>query len=200
MFRLTDALPYLLNRAGVRMGETFTKAVEPYGISLSMYRVLAALRERGDRALGDLAEVTSIEVSTLSRLVGAMVGKGLVSRRRMDQNSRTVEINLTASGRDLVERLVPIAMHIERIGLEGVDASEIVGLKTSLARIHDNLDRLDLQAFASKLLQPVAKSEGASPMASKSRSARRTLPASDGSASAPVVVRERRTPDRRRPR
>ena len=66
MYRLSDAFPYLLNRVGVRMGELFSRRLEPYGVTLPMYRVMATLWEKGNQRLGELSEVTSIELSTLS--------------------------------------------------------------------------------------------------------------------------------------
>ena len=117
MYRLRDAFPYLLNRVGVRMGELFSRRLEPYGVTLPMYRVMATLWEAGDRRLGELSEVTSIELSTLSRLVGTMMRKGLLSRKRPDANARTVEINLTTKGRALVEELIPQAKLHEDVGL-----------------------------------------------------------------------------------
>ena len=79
MYRLSDSFPYLLNRVGVRMGELFSRRIASYGVTLPMYRVMAAFWENGDQRLGDLATVTTIEISTLSRLVGDMKRRGLVS-------------------------------------------------------------------------------------------------------------------------
>jgi MarR family transcriptional regulator, organic hydroperoxide resistance regulator len=106
LYRLTDSLPYLLNRVGVRMGELFSRRIASFDVSLPMYRVMAALWEKGDQRLGDLAFMTSIEMSTLSRLVGTMKRKGLVSRKRLEDNARTVAINLTTKGKALVEELI----------------------------------------------------------------------------------------------
>ena len=72
MYRLTNSFPYLLNRVGVQMGELFSRRIAGYGVTLPMYRVMAALWETGDQRLGDLATMTTIEISTLSRLVGEM--------------------------------------------------------------------------------------------------------------------------------
>ena len=77
-YRLTSSFPYLVRRVGVRIGELFDRRVAEFGVSVSMYRVLAALTEEDGQRLGRLAEMTSIEMSTLSRLVGSMVRKGLV--------------------------------------------------------------------------------------------------------------------------
>ena len=65
MYKLTDSVPYLLNRVGVRMGDLFSRRIASYGVTLPMYRVMAALKENPDQRLNDLAEMTTIELSTL---------------------------------------------------------------------------------------------------------------------------------------
>lgn len=151
MYQLSDAFPYLLNRVGVRMGALFSRRLEPYGITLPMYRVMATLWENGNRRLGELAEVTSVELSTLSRLVGAMMRKGLVSRKRPDANARTVEINLTAKGQRLVEELIPLAKLHEEVGLRSFPPDKIAELKRDLIKVFQNLAELDLENPAAEL-------------------------------------------------
>jgi MarR family transcriptional regulator, organic hydroperoxide resistance regulator len=70
---------------------------------------LAALWEAGDQRLGDLATMTTIEISTLSRLVGEMKRRGLVTRARLKDNGGTVPINLTPKER------IPIASRFEEV-------------------------------------------------------------------------------------
>src|SRR5689334_3208066 len=143
LYRLTSAFPYLLNRVGVRMGELFSRRIAGYGVTLPMYRVMAALWETPDQRLGDLAALTSIEVSTMSRLIGTMNRKGLVSRTRLKDTARTVAINLTAKGKTLVAELIPIAMHYEEVAVRSFSAKEIAELKTTLTNIYTNLDSLE---------------------------------------------------------
>jgi DNA-binding MarR family transcriptional regulator len=143
LYRLTKSFPYLLNRVGVRMGELFVRRIASYGVSLPMYRVLAALWETGDQRLGDLAAQTTVEVSTLSRLIGEMKRKGLVSRRRCADNERTVAINLTAKGRALAEELMPIAQHFEDVAVRDFSADEVARIKTVLATVYANLDAIE---------------------------------------------------------
>jgi len=143
MYRLTEAFPYLVTRVGVRMGELFSRRLKSYGVTLPMYRVMAALWQRGGQRLGDLSEMTSVEISTLSRLVGVMQRRGLLSRTRPDSNARSVQINLTRSGRALVEQLIPLAQRHEEVGLRGLAADEVDVLKKNLVTVYRNLDGLD---------------------------------------------------------
>jgi DNA-binding MarR family transcriptional regulator len=87
--------------------------------------------------------MTSVEISTLSRLVGVMQRRGLLSRTRPDSNARTVEINLTKSGCALVEQLIPLAQRHEEVGLQGFAADEVDILKKNLNAVYLNLEVLD---------------------------------------------------------
>src|SRR5258708_7244916 len=87
---LASYLPYLLNRAGARIAAAFGEEMRPLGASLQIWRVLAALREKDGRRMGDLSNTTSIEVSTLTRLVDNMEKNGLVARRRDAADTRAV--------------------------------------------------------------------------------------------------------------
>jgi DNA-binding MarR family transcriptional regulator len=144
-YTFTNSFPYLLNRVGVRIAALFDERIAEYGVNMPMYRVLAALRERPDQRLSDLSDMTTIEISTLSRLVGTMKRKGLVSRRRPADNGRTVAISLTAKGRELVDELIPIVVHFEEVAVRNRSASEVQWLNRALADAYDCLNDLETE-------------------------------------------------------
>jgi DNA-binding MarR family transcriptional regulator len=139
---LDSYLPYLLNRAGARIATAFGEEMRPLGASLQMWRVLAALREKDGRRMGDLSLTTSIEVSTLTRLVDNMEKKGLVARRRDAADSRAVLLHVTPAGRRLTRRILPIAERYETVALKGFGAAEADSLKAALRRLYGNMDDL----------------------------------------------------------
>ena len=139
---LDGYLPYLLNRAGARIATAFSEEVRPLGATLQIWRVLAALREQDGRRMGDLSETTSIDVSTLTRLVDGMEKKGLVARRRAEQDARVVTLHVTAAGRRLIGRILPIAQRYERVALAGFDEREAATLKAALRQLYVSMDKL----------------------------------------------------------
>lgn len=139
---LDSYLPYLLNRAGNRIATAFGEEVRPLGATLQMWRVLAALRERDGRRMGDLSATTSIEVSTLTRLVDTMETKGLVARRRAADDARAIVLQVTPAGRRLTQRIVPIAERYEQVALAGFSPAEAERLKAALRRLYSNMDKL----------------------------------------------------------
>lgn len=140
---LGSYLPYLLNRAGARIATSFGEAVRPLGATLQIWRVLAALRERDGQRMGDLSATTSIDVSTLTRLVDGMEKKALVARRRDPEDARVVVLHVAPEGRRLTRRLLPIAERYEKVALQGFNAEETEQLKAALRRLYTNMDGLE---------------------------------------------------------
>jgi MarR family transcriptional regulator, organic hydroperoxide resistance regulator len=137
---LGNYLPYLLNRVGFALVESFTAdALKANHLSIDMWRVLAALSNNGAQRQVDLSGMTSIDASTMSRLVSRLVRMGLVTRSRSQKSSREVVVELTARGRSLVRRLIPIAKRLEQTASANVAAKDMAVVKRVLRRFYDNL-------------------------------------------------------------
>lgn len=141
-YALEKAVPYLLNRAGVRIGEAFSGELVKFNLTLPMYRVLASLLRTDAQRMSHLAKFTSIDISTLSRLVASMEKKGLVKREPGHKDKRSVHVVLQEPGRDLAMRLAPLAALYERVALANISPEEVVTLKRLLIRIYDNIESL----------------------------------------------------------
>jgi DNA-binding MarR family transcriptional regulator len=139
---LGNYLPYLINRVGFALVESFTaEALTSNGLSIAMWRVLAALSNNGGQRQVDLVTMTSIDASTMSRLVSRLVRKGLVTRSRSATSNREVVVGLSPKGRALVARLIPIAKRLEQTASADLPAREIALTKRALGRMYDNLVR-----------------------------------------------------------
>jgi DNA-binding MarR family transcriptional regulator len=137
---LDNYLPYLINRVGSAIAEIYTGDIlTPLGVSLDMWRVLAALSNNGEQRQIDLVENTSIDVSTMSRLITRMVRQGLVTRNRSKTSSREVVIALTVKGRAQVDGLIPIAKKLEGVAVTGLPPKDLAVVKRALKRMYDNL-------------------------------------------------------------
>lgn len=138
----TNSVPYLMNRTGNAIGLAFAERLREHGITLPMYRVLAVLRQTGSKNLGELSAMVSKELSTLSRIVGQMEGKGLLTRVRPKNNGRLVDIDLTRDGEGLADALMPIAVHFETVLTEALTPQEVESLKDMLRRVDAQIDKL----------------------------------------------------------
>ena len=87
--------------------------------------------------------MTTVELSTMSRLIGTMAARGLVSRHRPPGNERTVQINLTPRGAEMAELLRKEAEHYEEVAVSTLKPNEIDRLRRILIHIYASLDVLE---------------------------------------------------------
>lgn len=146
---LGDYLPYLVNRVGSIVAEQFgDEALAPHRLSIAMWRVMAVLASTGGQRQIDLADLTSIDASTLSRLVSRLVRMGLVTRTRSASSNREVDVKLSAKGGALVARLIPLAREFEAEAIAGLSAEELAVVKRCLRQMYANMKNRPAAAAA----------------------------------------------------
>jgi len=139
-FDFSEYLPYLINRVGAALVEDFVQsALAHRRLSIAMWRVLAVLSSDGGQRQIDVAGKTSIDVSTLSRVVTRLVKIGLVTRTRSATNSREVVVRLTAKGTAVVTQVIPKAIAAEQTAIADVPAKDLAVVRRSLRRMYQNL-------------------------------------------------------------
>ena len=162
MFDLRSALPFLLSRVGARTAELFAeRELGRHDVSLPMYRVLAVLARHDDQRLGELATLADMEVSTLSRLIGAMQARRLVSRRRLGSDARAVRIRLSDQGRALAEKVIAAATSYETAVTRALAPRQVQELKRILAQIDDTVSGLQSGPAARPKARPVRRQSAA---------------------------------------
>ena len=137
---LADYLPYLVNRVGTIIADQFgQEALAAHGLSIAMWRVMAVLSSAGAQRQIDLAELTSTDASTLSRLVTRLTRLNLVTRTRSASSNREVAVKLSTRGDALVGSLIPIAKAYEATAIAGLPPQELAVLKRCLRRVYCNM-------------------------------------------------------------
>lgn len=139
---IENAIPFLVACAGARMGNGFSKALKPYGISLSEWRVCASLQHSPQQALSELAERVASDLSAVSRIVERLVVLELVARARCEMDGRSVRLALTPQGETLTHEIVPLAQHYEDVALSDFNAAEVKRLRSLLLRLYKNASPL----------------------------------------------------------
>ena len=137
---LSAYFPYLINRVGALFVASYTsEALDKEDISIAMWRVLAALSNNGGQRQIDLAQMTSIEVSTLSRIVARLMRRGLITRKRSREDNREFAVALSMSGQKLVRRLIPVARAQEKKAIEGLSPRDLDAARKVLRAMYGNL-------------------------------------------------------------
>jgi MarR family transcriptional regulator, organic hydroperoxide resistance regulator len=90
--------------------------------------------------MNELADVTTIDRTTLTRALDRMAETGLVARRSDALDRRSVRLSLTAAGKDAFRRVLPRVVEQNERALRGFSAAERAQLRAQLHRMVRNLD------------------------------------------------------------
>ena len=138
-FRLEEHLFFHFSQILARRTRALNASLRPYGLDYSRWRVLAVLQEHSGATMGRLADLTSVDRTTLTRTLGLMEKAGLVVRRERESDRRSLAISLTAKGRRLFARILPLTLSETARALTGFSSEEIGVIRDRLRRMADNL-------------------------------------------------------------
>jgi DNA-binding MarR family transcriptional regulator len=138
-FDIHEYIPYLVNRAAIVLVEQFQTGLKQYDLTRSEWRVMAILSRRGPTRFGALASLSALEPPTLSRVIAALVKRGLAIKSKSGIDARGVVIEPNERARALVKKIVPHAMAVEQVATRGLSEDEARFFLRLLQRICDNL-------------------------------------------------------------
>lgn len=122
------------------------RVIEETGLSLTQCKALLELGGRGHREthswqVSDLAELFGVSVPSMSRAVDGLVKAKLATRVEDPDDRRVRRVEITAKGKDLVDKLVTV----RRAGIEAFAATLTAAQRRKLdAAVETLMDREDI--------------------------------------------------------
>jgi DNA-binding MarR family transcriptional regulator len=135
---LDDLLPYLMNRLVARLNQNLAEELRRRGFTFQDWRVLAVLAAHEGANLTELSEATVIPQPSVSRLIANLSRRGYVERLNGKRDSRIVHLFLTARGRAVYDKMLPLAVDEYRAAMKGFSAKEYDQLRAALLRMMKN--------------------------------------------------------------
>lgn len=110
------------------------------GLRVPEWRALAALYARQKCTMSELAELATIDRTTLTRTIDRMQDAGWLERLADADDMRITRLVLTAAGRKMFERIWPEVQRLNDLALDGLSKGEIDSLRKTLERMRANLE------------------------------------------------------------
>ena len=140
------SIPFLMHQIVGRVERLVNKWARALGLKIEGVRVLFRLLG-GDRTVKELARLTGVEISTLSRLLGRMSAMGLLTRRRDAADARSVIVSLTDKGRKMALEHQPVYFKdYEEVLLASFTDEQAAIFREHLIDMIENLDAADEEA------------------------------------------------------
>jgi DNA-binding MarR family transcriptional regulator len=138
-FNLADNTAFLIFRLTSKIAPDAAQAFKKAGVSTMQARILLALSGVESWTVGNLCRFTAIDQSTMSHSLVTLARRGLVSKRRLVSDNRTVCVRLTAKGQETARQCAEIASMFDRSFALALDASRTATLKRLLTAFYEGL-------------------------------------------------------------
>jgi DNA-binding MarR family transcriptional regulator len=112
------------------------QASEKFGVSVEQFHILRHVRN-GRGSVSELAEVKRISRPAISQGVDVLVNKGLLTRTQDTQDRRFVQLELTESGRLLLETVFQETYDWMRLRLAHLSEAELSQVVQGISILHD---------------------------------------------------------------
>jgi DNA-binding MarR family transcriptional regulator len=121
-YLLQEQVGFILRKAHQRHLSIFATHIAD--LTPPQFAALAKLRDVGETSQNQLGTLIAMDAATVKGVIDRLKARGLVALSRHEVDKRRLLVNLTAEGRDAVERLIPLARRITSETLAPLSAKD----------------------------------------------------------------------------
>jgi DNA-binding MarR family transcriptional regulator len=134
-----DRLAHIIKDVWRGLVRALTVRLAEHGVSFGHWTFLRILWQEDGLTQRELSERAGVMEPTTFSAIKAMEELGYVTRRQTPENRKNVYVHLTAEGRALKERLVPLAQEVNRVATRGVRPEDVSTTRLTLLAMLENL-------------------------------------------------------------
>lgn len=136
---MKESLHYLLMTNHLTFQKSLMAVIRDTELTSGQPKVLDYLKYHDGAVQKEIAAACHIEPATITSVLLRMENKGLIIRKNLNGNRRSLYVYLTDKGRELAQRIEAEFDIIEENALNGFNVEEKEMLNLFLTRIHENL-------------------------------------------------------------
>jgi DNA-binding MarR family transcriptional regulator len=143
---LQNLIGYNLRRAHAVQRQRFAAVFSPHGIRPVLLSALGLIYETPNLRQSDLGKMLDVKRANVVTMLDELEQRGLVKRRRSNQDRRAHEIELTARGREQTRQWLELHARLEEDLVKGLGLRERDQLLVLLRKIRRMDTEPDLEA------------------------------------------------------
>ncbi len=137
---LEDRTAHLLKLASKATARGLQDRLALHEVSYGHWTFLRILWKQDGLSVTDLSRKAKVAKPAAVAAIQAMEKLGYVKRRQKDGNLKAVYIDLTPAGRALEEILVPLAVEVNDMALNGLSEKQRMTFRNMLLKVIHNLE------------------------------------------------------------
>jgi DNA-binding MarR family transcriptional regulator len=131
-----NSVAYLLKRAHSFMLDVMEPVLEKPGLTFIQYLILSWLRDGIALNPKHISVEFRHNSGALTRVIDQLAGRGLLQRVRRDRDRRKVQLQLSPSGRETIEGLIPLVGEKLNLALADFSGAEVQELLRLLIKLN----------------------------------------------------------------
>ncbi|KUJ84565.1 MarR family transcriptional regulator [Microbulbifer flavimaris] len=136
--RLEKFLPYRLSVLSNRVSNAIAQAYgQRFELTIPAWRVMAILGRFPDLSAAELVEQTAMDKVAISRAVSVLFKNDYITRSEDPADRRRQVLNLSPLGREVYERIVPLAQQYENDLMASLSSDERQQLDSIIEKLMD---------------------------------------------------------------
>ncbi|MBA3447148.1 MAG: MarR family transcriptional regulator [Pseudaminobacter sp.] len=132
-YRLQEQVGFILRRAHQRHVSIFAAHIGD--LTPPQFAALAKLHDVGETSQNQLGQLIAMDAATVKGVIDRLKARGLVELTRHDVDKRRLLVSLTPTGREAIERLIPLAEKITEETLSPLSPKEAMTFMKLLAKM-----------------------------------------------------------------
>ena len=137
-FQPREAIGALIGRTRKTMIQKMDAELAPLDVSAAQWIVVLLVGENVASSATGLCEMLAYDPGAMTRLLDRLEGKGIVRRVRSPEDRRTIQLELTDSGKALYPKIISAMVDVNNSLLQGFSHDEVSQLDGYLRRMLAN--------------------------------------------------------------
>lgn len=136
---MNDSLHYLIMANQMLVQRRLLDQMKNTGLTIGQPKVLDYLKEHDGSSQKDIAKGCFLEAGSLTSILNRMEEKGLIERRMLNGNRRTLHIFLTEQGKQSQKLVEAVFQGIETQAVCGIATEEYDAFMKTCRKVYENL-------------------------------------------------------------
>lgn len=132
---LHDHLAYWLHRLSASVLDKFERKLHELGITYAQWLIMLSIYRDNARTPKDLASYISIDAAAVSRGASRLLAKGLIRKVPHATDKRSVSLELTKKGVDILEQTLPICEEQEVLWTSSLSKDQLDNFVATLHKL-----------------------------------------------------------------
>jgi MarR family transcriptional regulator, organic hydroperoxide resistance regulator len=136
-----DYISIKIHKTDLNLTSYIKSRLDEFNLAPEQNLVMMLLWEKDGMTQNQISEKLGKDKTNLARMASSLEKKGFIERTNCQDDRRSLKLYLTETGKDLGEKVIPIAEEFNDIVCKGISEQELADLQRVLTKINANVKR-----------------------------------------------------------